>query len=251
MATAPGVARGKVSVMSVSIVSRGILIGVLALGVSGCQALDGLVNGLGDTAADTTTEVTEEVDATAETDATEEPAETETAEVTPEKGPVPSCDTMYSDAQVVAFSEEGRVSEGDISADGYGYGTTNQDLVSILANVRSDLRISCTWYLPPEFSSTTSMAILSTEGMAAVEALLSEAADSQTALGSGQLWKFDSSSSNISGEYIANESHYIVDTPCPSSLAETSCKLWVGSTNSAGSSEELTRDAATVFGALN
>ena len=237
--------------MPVSIVSRGILIGVLALGVSGCQALDGLVSGLGDNATDSATEVTEDTNATATEDTTEEATETETAEVTPEKGPVPSCDAMYSDAQVVAFSEEGRVSEGDISADGYGYGTTNQDLVGILANVRSDLRVSCTWYLPPEFSSTTSMAILSSEGMAEVEAVLTGAADSQTALGSGQLWKFDSSSSNISGEYIANESHYIVDTPCPSSLAETSCKLWVGSTNSAGSSEELTRDAATLFGALN
>ena len=237
--------------MPVSIVSRGILIGVLALSVSGCQALDGLVNGLGDTSGDTTAEVTEDVNATTQEESTDAPAEAETAEVTPEKGPVPSCDTMYSDAQVVAFSEEGRVSEGDISADGYGYGTTNQDLVGILANVRSDLRISCTWYLPPEFSSTTSMAILSAEGMAEVESILTSAADSQTPLGSGQLWKFDSSSSNISGEYIANESHYVVDTPCPSSLAETSCKLWVGSTNSAGSSEELTRDAATLFGALN
>jgi hypothetical protein len=236
--------------MSLSLITRGVVIGALALSLTACQALDSLVGGLGDQGAETVDQTAETTDTTAE-DAPTDTAETQTAEVTPERGPVPSCDTIYSDAQVVAFTEEGRVSEGDISADGYGYGTTNPDLVTVLAGVRNDLRISCTWYLPPEFSSTTSMAILSTEAMAAVEGLLGEVADSQTALGAGQLWKLESSSSNISGEYIANESHYIVDTPCPSSLAETSCKLWVGSTNSAGSSEELTRDAATVFGALD
>jgi hypothetical protein len=236
--------------MSLSLITRGVVIGALALSLSACQALDSLVSGLGDQEAETVDQTVETTDSTVE-DAPAETTEAETAEVTPERGPVPSCDAMYSDAQVVAFTEEGRVSEGDISADGYGYGTTNPDLVAVLAGVRNDLRISCTWYLPPEFSSTTSMAILSTEAMAAVEGLLGEVADSQTALGGGQLWKLESSSSNISGEYIANESHYIVDTPCPSSLAETSCKLWVGSTNSAGSSEELTRDAATVFGALD
>jgi hypothetical protein len=236
--------------MSLSLITRGVVIGALALSLSACQALDSLVGGLGDQGAETVDQTVETTDSTVE-DAPAETTEAETAEVTPERGPVPSCDAMYSDAQVVAFTEEGRVSEGDISADGYGYGTTNPDLVAVLAGVRNDLRISCTWYLPPEFSSTTSMAILSTEAMAAVEGLLGEVTDSQTALGGGQLWKLESSSSNISGEYIANESHYIVDTPCPSSLAETSCKLWVGSTNSAGSSEELTRDAATVFGALD
>lgn len=236
--------------MSFSLVTRGVVIGALALSLSACQALDSLVGGPTTDDAQPTEEVVEGPEVTSEEAAADE-TEAETAEVTPERGPVPTCDTMYSDAQVVAFTEEGRVSEGDISADGYGYGTTNQDLVSVLAEVRNDLRISCTWYLPPEFSSTTSMAILSTEAMAEVETLLSEVADSQTALGGGQLWKLESSSSNISGEYIANESHFVVDTPCPSSLAETSCKLWVGSTNSAGSSEELTRDAATVFGALD
>jgi len=236
--------------MSFSLVTRGVVIGTLVLTLSACQALDGLVGGLAGQDTEPAAEVVETPDAAGTEETTTESAETETAEVTPERGPVPTCDTMYSDAQVVAFTEEGRVSEGDISADGYGDGTTNQDLVALLAGVRNDLRISCTWYLPPEFSSTTSMAILSTEAMEEVETLLGGVADSQTALGGGQLWKLESSSSNISGEYIANESHFIVDTPCPSSLAETSCKLWVGSTNSAGSSEELTRDAATVFGAL-
>ena len=158
---------------------------------------------------------------------------------------------MYSDALVVAFGEEGRVSGGDISADGYGYGTTNQDLIAVLEGVRSDLKVSCTWYLPPEFSSTTTVTILSAEAMTDVEATLIETADSQAALGSGQLWKIDTSSSNSSGEFTANEAHFITQTACPSSLAETECALWVASTNSAGSSEELTRDAATVLGVLN
>ena len=170
--------------MSLSLITRGVVIGALALSLSACQALDSLVGGLGDQEVETVDQTAETTDSTVE-DAPAETTEAETAEVTPERGPVPSCDAMYSDAQVVAFTEEGRVSEGDISADGYGYGTTNPDLVAVLAGVRNDLRISCTWYLPPEFSSTTSMAILSTEAMAAVEGLLGEVADSQTALGVG------------------------------------------------------------------
>lgn len=234
--------------MSRSTITSALLVSALALSLGSCSVLDSLVGGVpAESTEDTTAAVTE--DTTTEMDATEEAPET--AEVTPEKGPVPSCDTIYSDAQVIAFADEGRVSEGDISAEGYGYGTTDQDLIGILSGVRSDLAISCTWYLPPEFSSTTSMAILSTEAMAGVEAILTEVASSSTALGGGTLWTLDSSSSNISGEFIANEAHFIAETPCPSSLAETACSLWVASTNSAGSSEALTRDAATQFGALN
>lgn len=239
--------------MSVSLITRGLTLGALVFSLSACQAVTDLVGNFTGEPADTQTDsaVEQPVEDTA-TEAEETPAETEDApEPEANQGPVPTCDTIYSDAQVVAFNEEGRVSEGDISADGYGYGTTNQDLVAILADARQDLRISCTWYLPPEFSSTTSMAILSTENMSAVKSVLAESADSQSNLGEGMLWKFDASSSNISGEFIANEAHFIADTPCPESLAETECSLWVASTNSAGSSEELTRDAATTFGALN
>ena len=239
--------------MSVSLITRGLTLGALVFSLTGCQAVTGLIGDLTGQNTDPAADVVVDDPATTET-----PAETETDAAAEEpaapvvdQGPVPTCDTIYSDAQVVAFSEEGRVSEGDISADGYGYGTTNQDLVAVLAEARKDLRISCTWYLPPEFSSTTSMAILSTANMAAVETILGEAADSSTTLGGGTLWKFDASSSNISGEFIANEAHFIASTPCPESLAETECSLWVASTNSAGSSEELTRDAATTFGALN
>ncbi len=227
--------------------------------LSGCQSVQGFVDGLagGDSATtDADTGVAADESATGQPDegVTDVPQVEETTEEVDPSLPViavPPCSELYSDGQVVAFEQEGRQAEGDISQDGYGYGTTNQDLIAILEGVRDDLRVSCTWYLPPEFSSTTSVAILSTEAMLAVEDLLGQAADSQNTLGSGALWKLESSSSNISGEYIANEAHYIAPTECPTTLAESNCSVWFASTNSSGSSEELTRDAATVFGALN
>lgn len=221
-----------------------VLVGLMA-SLSSCQALDSLVGGTPEPAPDTS-EMTTENPEPGTTEETEE-----TVEVTPEKRAVPTCDTLYSAGLVIAFGEEGRIPEGDISQDGYGYGTTNQDLVSVIETVREDLRISCTWYLPPEFSSTTTIAILPTTSTADVEATLGEVALSQAALGSGNLWKLEGTSSNDSGEYNANEAHFIAQTPCPSSLAETECSVWIASTNSAGSAEELTRDAASVFGSLD
>ena len=164
---------------------------------------------------------------------------------------VPACPDMFSAEQRSAFESEGRQPEGDRSGEGYNYGTTNQDLITVLEAVRDDLSVSCTWYLPPEFGSTTTIAVLATERVGDVQTTLSAIADSEAPLGDGTLWTLDSSSSNISGEYIANEAHFIAPTPCPQSLAETDCSVWITSTNSAGSSEELTRDAASVFGALN
>lgn len=235
-----------------------LLVG-LALILSGCQSVQGVLDSLSGTDATETSEqaegatsdTNEEAASESETDAplVEETTEDDTAPPTVQAA-VPGCSALYSDAQVVAFEEEGRQPEGDISQDGYGYGTTNQDLIPLLEGVRSDLRVSCTWYLPPEFSSTTSVAILGTDQMGAVEDILSAASNSQTTLGGGSLWKIESSSSNISGEYTANETHFITPTECPESLAETNCSVWFASTNSSGSSEELTRDAAVVFGAL-
>ena len=164
---------------------------------------------------------------------------------------VPACPDMYSAEQQSAFESEGRQPEGDRSGEGYNYGTTNQDLITVLEAVRDDLSVSCTWYLPPEFGSTTTIAVVATERVGDVQTTLSGVADAETPLGDGTLWTLDSSSSNISGEYIANEAHFIAPTPCPQSLAETDCSVWITSTNSAGSSADLTRDAASVFGALN
>lgn len=236
-----------------------LLVG-LALILSGCQSVQGVWDSLsGSQTADTSDQAEGDAPETTDGNAGESDEDAPQVEETTEdetttptvQAAVPSCSTLYSDAQVVAFEEEGRQPEGDISQDGYGYGTTNQDLIALLEGVRSDLRVSCTWYLPPEFSSTTSVAIVGTDDMVAVEDILSPASNSQTTLGGGSLWKIESSSSNISGEYTANETHFITSTECPESLAETNCSVWFASTNSSGSSEELTRNAAVVFGALS
>lgn len=245
--------------MRVHILAPASLVVGCALVLSGCQSVQGVLDSLGGAQSSDTSETTDgqsdsagdsagdaQTDAPQVEESTEEPTTPTTVQAA-----VPSCSTLYSDSQVVAFEEEGRQSEGDISQDGYGHGTTNQDLIALLEGVRSDLRVSCTWYLPPEFSSTTSVAILGTEEMGAVEDILSPAANSQATLGGGSLWKIESSSSNISGEYTANEAHFITATECPESLAETNCSIWIASTNSSGSSEELTRDSAIVFGALS
>ncbi len=224
--------------------------------LSGCATVEGLV---GDVSAlfgqdeQSTTDAADssqtDTDAADGTDVTEqEAAKTDSPTVV---AAVPECPDMFSAEQRSAFESEGRQPEGDRSGEGYNYGTTNQDLITVLEAVRDDLSVSCTWYLPPEFGSTTTIAVVATERVGDVQTTLSAIADSEAPLGDGTLWTLDSSSSNISGEYIANETHFIAPTPCPQSLAETDCSVWITSTNSAGSSEELTRDAATVFGALN
>jgi len=164
---------------------------VLGLVLSGCQSIQGVIDNVTGSGSTTTeqnsdqngeaTETTEET-----TDVPQVEENIEEADPAVPVAAVPTCQEIYSDAQVVAFEEEGRQSEGDISQDGYGYGTTNQELIAILEGVRADLRVSCTWYLPPEFSSTTSISILSTEAMGGVEDILNVAADSQTTLGSGR-----------------------------------------------------------------
>ena len=220
------------------------VLGVLTL--TSCSVIDQLV---GETpAAETTTETS-----TPEP----EPAETEDTETTDEAVPVeeedavPDCSTMYSDGLVSAFTDDGRELEGDLTASGYAWGTINPDLITILENVRSDLKISCTWYLPAsESGSTTTIAILASEQVADIEAALQDEGGAPDPLGEGQLWKLDQTSSNISGEFDANEAHFLVDTPCPASLAETECTLWIASTFSFGSSESLTRDAAEQLGKL-
>ena len=224
--------------------------------LSGCATVEGLVGDVSalfgqDEQATTDTAETTETDSpsTGDTEVVEqEAAETDAPAVV---AAVPACPDMYSAEQQSAFESEGRQPEGDRSGEGYNYGTTNQELIAVLEAVRDDLSVSCTWYLPPEFGSTTTIAVTATERVADVQTTLSGVADSEVSLGGGTLWTLDSSSSNISGEYIANEAHFIAPTECPQSLAETDCSVWITSTNSAGSSEELTRDAATVFGLLN
>ena len=214
--------------------------GVLTL--SSCSVIDQLVG--------EPTEV-EQVGAVDEGDAIDEAPVEETPEVAAEEDVVPDCDTMYSTGILSAFADEGRELIPQDPAAGYGWGSVNQDLVKILVDVRSDLKVSCTWYLPAsESGSTTTVAIISSEFLPDIESALRADQGSRESLGDGTLWKVDQTSSNISGEFDANETHFLVSTTCPASLAEPECTLWIASTFSFGSSERLTRDAAEVLGKL-
>ena len=109
----------------------------LALVLSGCQSIQGAIDNF--TGAESTPGEQDAGMTTGEGETAEDPAdvpqvEENTEEVDPSVpvAAVPTCADIYSDAQVVAFEEEGRQSEGDISQDGYGYGTTNQELIAIL-----------------------------------------------------------------------------------------------------------------------
>ena len=214
--------------------------GVLTL--SSCSVIDQLVG--------EPTEV-EQVGAVDEGDAIDEAPVEETPEVAAEEDVVPDCDTMYSTGILSAFADEGRELIPQDPVAGYGWGSVNQDLVKILVDVRSDLKVSCTWYLPAsESGSTTTVAIISSEFLPDIESALRADQGSRESLGEGTLWKLDQTSSNISGEFDANETHFLVSTTCPASLAEPECTLWIASTFSFGSSERLTRDAAEILGKL-
>ncbi len=216
------------------------LAGVLTL--SSCSVFDQLV---GETPEAEQTELIDEVD-TAE----QAPVE-EAPEVVAEEDVVPECATMYSTGVISAFADQGRELIPQDPQAGYGWGSVNQELVRILQDVRSDLKVSCTWYLPAsESGSTTTVAIISSEFLPDIESALRAEQGSRESLGEGSLWKVDQTSSNISGEFDANETHYLVSTTCPASLAEPECTLWIASTFSFGSSERLTRDAAEMLGKL-
>lgn len=216
------------------------LAGVLTL--SSCSVIDQLVGETPDV---------EQVDVVDEGNAVEEAPVEETPELAAEEDVVPDCDTVYSTGILSAFADEGRELIPQDPAAGFGWGSVNQDLVRILQDVRSDLKVSCTWYLPAsESGSTTTVAIISSEFLPDIEEALRADSGARESLGEGTLWKLDQTSSNISGEFDANETHFLVSTACPASLAEPECTLWVASTFSFGSSERLTRDAAEVLGKL-
>jgi len=181
-----------------------------------------------------------------ETDAGEAPEGTTSGEIA-----VPTCDTIYSQAQTSALLGEVRVNIGETSEGDFGYGTTNRELVSVLKNVRRDLRISCTWYLPASESvSVTSVAIVSGDIETDVNRVLAASGATKEDLAGGVLWTFDSTSSNESPDFIATEAHFVTPVPCPSSLADTTCALWVSSNYAFGSARTLTLDAATQLGVL-
>ena len=216
------------------------LAGVLAL--SSCSVIDDLVG--------QTPEV-EQVEAVDDVDTVEEAPVEEAPATNGEEDVVPSCDTIYSAGVVSAFSDQGRELVPQEPSAGYGWGSVNPELVRVFQDVRSDLKVSCTWYLPAsESGSTTTVAIISSEFVPDIESALRADQAVRETLGEGTLWKLDQTSSNISGEFDANETHYLVSTTCPASLAEPECTLWIASTFSFGSSERLTRDAAEVLGKL-
>lgn len=165
---------------------------------------------------------------------------------------IPTCDGLFSAGQTSALIDQSRVNMGDTSEGDFGYGTTNPELVSLLKNVRSDLRISCTWYLPASESvSVTSLAVVIPEGAAAITAALASTGATQQETGGGVLWTIDSTTSDESSDFIATEAHFLASVPCPSSLAETSCTAWVTTNYAFGQAETLTLDAAKnldVFG---
>lgn len=158
---------------------------------------------------------------------------------------IPTCDELFSAGQTGALIAQERVNMGDTSEGDYGYGTTNPELVGLLKNVRTDLRISCTWYLPAsESGSVTSLAVVNPDEAAAVSAALESLGATQQETGGGVLWNIDSTTSDESADYLATEAHFLASVLCPSSLAETSCTAWVSTNYAFGQAETLTLDAA-------
>ena len=225
------------------------LASAVILGLSGCSVLEdwGILN-----SADSTTEestIAEETPAT-ETESSSETTTEETEEEVVDEGlSVPTCETMYSADLSTTLLEELRTNVGDTSEGDFGYGTTNQELIPLLKAVRSDLRISCTWYLPASESvSVTSVAIVSGEVLDDVTAVLRASGAGSAEAGGGTLYTFDSTTSDESLDYIATEAHFVVDVPCPASLAEETCGAWVSSNYAFGEAQPLTLDAARTLG---
>ena len=225
------------------------LASAVILGLSGCSVLEdwGILN-----SADSTTEEStsaEETPAT-ETESSSETTTEETEEEVVDEGlSVPTCETMYSADLSTTLLEELRTNVGDTSEGDFGYGTTNQELIPLLKAVRSDLRISCTWYLPASESvSVTSVAIVSGEVLGDVTAVLRASGAGSAEAGGGTLYTFDSTTSDESLVYIATEAHFVVDVPCPASLAEETCGAWVSSNYAFGEAQPLTLDAARTLG---
>jgi len=225
------------------------LASAVVLGLSGCSVLEdwGVLNSAESTAEDAaTSDDATTTDSETTRDATGQEAE---AEVVDEGLAVPTCDTMYSPELSATLLEELRTNVGDTSEGDFGYGTTNQELIPLLKNVRTDLRISCTWYLPASESvSVTSVAIVSGDVLRDVTGVLRAAGAGSADAGGGTLYTFDSTTSDESPDYIATEAHFLVDVPCPASLPEDSCGAWVTSNYAFGKAQPLTLDTARTLG---
>jgi hypothetical protein len=218
-----------------------LVAGVLT--VSGCQALANLGLGGDDEAVPEETSMTDSDATTAEGNDPGAGLEKPTGFV------LPTCDTLYSAEQNAALLEQVRVSVGDNSEGNFGWGTTNLELVPFLQNVRSDLKLSCTWYLPASESvSVTSVAIIDSEVEASVARVLNASSAVRQSAGGGTLWSIAETTSDESPDFIATEAHFMAPVPCPASLAETTCVGWFTTNYSFGQAETLTVDAARNLG---
>lgn len=214
---------------------------VAAVALGGCSAVDSLGIGSGDEVEDV---------APTSTDVVEEAASPEIEATASELAP-PACEDLFSPSQVAALVDQERVSIGDTSEGVVGYGTTQSDLVSVLSATRADVRISCTWYLPASESvSVTSMAILGSDAATTVAGVLTSLESNRSTLSGATLWDIEQAASGESPDFIATESHLLVEAPCPSSLAEESCSVWITTNYTFGDASPLTRDAATHLGLL-
>lgn len=164
---------------------------------------------------------------------------------------LPDCDALYSNSLNTALLGEVRVNFGDTSEGDFGYGTTQGDLIKILQNVRSDLRVSCTWVLQAsESASVTSAAIITTELEGDVRRFLTGSGGTGQESGGGYIWSVDSPLSEVSPDIDATEVHYLADITCPASVTEQACVLWVSTNYSFGEARVLTLDAAQNMGAF-
>lgn len=165
---------------------------------------------------------------------------------------LPDCDSLYSSQQNTALLDEVRVSFGDTSEGNFGYGTTHSDLIPLLQNVRSDLRVSCTWVLQAsESASVTSAVIITSEVEADVRRVLAGAGGTGEDIGGGFVWTVESPLSEVSPDIDATEVHYLADITCPVSVTGQECVLWVTSNYSFGEARVLTLDAAENMGAFS
>jgi len=160
---------------------------------------------------------------------------------------LPDCTTMHSPALVSTFASQGRVSEGDISSRDSGYGTTDPELVSVLMQQYTEGKISCTWFVPPEYFSTTSVSIFPSNVAETLTARLDVLAGPATSMGESSEWFISTAYNPLIGEYNAQESHIIAPSDCLPGNPKDTCIVWVSTTGSTDDIATITRDAVSFF----
>jgi len=218
------------------------VVSAAALVLSGCSVLESL--GIGGSSQTVVEEgVGEETQPGQELDPAATPDPNGPSALT-----TPTCDTIYTPAQTNALLGEVRVSVGETTDDNY-YGTFAPDLVTLLKNVRRDLKVSCVWYLPPgESTSVTTVAIVTADVATAANRSLGSAGLVREDIGGGVLWLDESATAQESPDYVASEAHFVTPVPCPASIPDTNCAVWISTHYVFGDARVLTLDAATQLG---